>query len=116
MRHNSRQPTQPPPSASNAPPMATTNSGAATATGRTPASATVDLVCELSDLLRTGLDRRQVQVIMALLDSGVNPHALAAAVQELRAMRPTPAGGSGGGGGGGGSGGGGGTGGGGGSA
>jgi len=71
---------------------------AATSAARTPASATVDVVCELSDVLGTGLDRRQVQVLMALLDSGVNPHALAAAVRELRALRPAAASASGGGG------------------
>ena len=47
-------------------------------------AATVDVVFELSRLLECGLDRRQVQICMALIDAGVHPTALAAAVQELR--------------------------------
>jgi len=47
-------------------------------------AATVDVVHELARLLDCGLDRRQVQILMALIDAGVHPTALAAAVQELR--------------------------------
>jgi mitotic-spindle organizing protein 1 len=41
-------------------------------------------VYEISQLLNTGLDRRTVQILMALCDAGVNPQALARVVQELR--------------------------------
>lgn len=47
-------------------------------------SATVDVVLELATLLRCGLDRKSTQIVMALIDSGVNPAALAAAILELR--------------------------------
>lgn len=40
-------------------------------------------VFELSQLLNTGLDRRTVQICMALVDAGVNPHALAAVIKSL---------------------------------
>lgn len=61
------------------------------APGRPPApaplstSATVDVVAEMAALLGTGLDRRAVQILMALVDAGVHPGALADAVKELRA-------------------------------
>ena len=47
-------------------------------------SATVDCVVELAALLRCGLDRKSTQIVMALIDAGVNPSALAAAILELR--------------------------------
>jgi mitotic-spindle organizing protein 1 len=49
-------------------------------------SATVDVVAEMASLLGTGLDRRAVQILMALVDAGVHPAALADAVKELRAL------------------------------
>jgi len=49
-------------------------------------AATVDAVFELSQLLNTGLDRRTVQILMALLDTGVHPDALAKVVLDLRAQ------------------------------
>jgi mitotic-spindle organizing protein 1 len=52
--------------------------------GALSASATIDLVHEIATLLDTGLDRRTCQILMALVDAGVNPSALAAAVLELR--------------------------------
>ena len=52
--------------------------------GRAATAATVDVVAEISELLNTGLDRKTVQIIMALVDAGVNPTALAAAIKELR--------------------------------
>lgn len=51
---------------------------------RAATAAMVDVVTELSDILRTGLDRKSVQIIMALIDTGVNPSALAAAITTLR--------------------------------
>jgi mitotic-spindle organizing protein 1 len=42
------------------------------------------VVHEISQLLNTGLDRKSVQILMALCDAGVNPSALAAIVLELR--------------------------------
>lgn len=41
-------------------------------------------VYELSRLLNTGLDRETLAVLMALLQKGVNPEALAAVVKDLR--------------------------------
>jgi len=54
------------------------------ATAPSATAATVDAVFELSQLLNCGLDRKQVQICMALIDAGVNPHGLAAAIKELR--------------------------------
>ena len=42
------------------------------------------VVHEMAQLLDCGLDRKTVQILMALVDAGVNPSALAAAVKELR--------------------------------
>lgn len=39
-------------------------------------AATVDVVFEISKLLDCGLDRRTVQILMALIDAGVHPGAL----------------------------------------
>lgn len=47
-------------------------------------SATVDVVYELSQLLRCDLDRRAVQIIMALIDAGVNPSTLASTMKTLK--------------------------------
>lgn len=41
-------------------------------------------VYELSRLLNTGLDRETLAILMALLQKGVNPEALAAVVKDLR--------------------------------
>jgi mitotic-spindle organizing protein 1 len=49
-------------------------------------AATVDVVYELARVLDCGLDRRTVQILMALVDAGVYPSALAAVVKELRAQ------------------------------
>ena len=51
---------------------------------RAATAATVDVVTELSNLLNTCLDRKTVQIAMALVDAGVNPSALAASIKELR--------------------------------
>ena len=39
---------------------------------------------ELSRLLNTGLDRDTLAILMALIQKGVNPEALAAVVKDLR--------------------------------
>lgn len=39
---------------------------------------------ELSRLLNTGLDRETLAILMALLQKGVNPEALASVVKDLR--------------------------------
>lgn len=44
------------------------------------------MLFELSKLLNTGLDRRSLELMVGLCESGVNPEALAAAVRELRAQ------------------------------
>lgn len=49
-------------------------------------AATVDVVYELARVLDCGLDRRTVQILMALVDAGVHPSALAAVVKELRSQ------------------------------
>jgi hypothetical protein len=59
-------------------------------------AATVDAVFDLAQLLNCGLDRKQVQICMALIDAGVNPHGLAAAIKELRAAAASGAEGAGG--------------------
>jgi mitotic-spindle organizing protein 1 len=51
---------------------------------RAATATTVDVVTEIAGLLNTGLDRKAVQITMALVDAGVNPAALAAAILELR--------------------------------
>jgi len=40
---------------------------------------------DLAALLHTGLDRPTLEILAELVELGVNPEALAAAVQELRA-------------------------------
>jgi mitotic-spindle organizing protein 1 len=42
------------------------------------------IVCELSNILGTGLDRETLSILIGLLESGVNPEALATVVRELR--------------------------------
>ncbi|OQR95153.1 hypothetical protein ACHHYP_00361 [Achlya hypogyna] len=46
-----------------------------------------ETVYELSRLLNTGLDREALGIVVSLIEKGVNPEALAAAVKEMR--RPT---------------------------
>ncbi|KAI9911899.1 hypothetical protein PsorP6_008889 [Peronosclerospora sorghi] len=53
--------------------------------GITASSAEVmETVYELSRLLNTGLDRDTLAILMALIQKGVNPEALAAVVKDLR--------------------------------
>lgn len=48
------------------------------------ARATLDAAHELANLLDCGLDREQLAVLIALVERGINPEALAAVVRELR--------------------------------
>lgn len=48
---------------------------------------------EISQVLRCGLDRDTVEILLNLVEHGVNPEALAAVVRELRreqAVLPPP--------------------------
>lgn len=44
----------------------------------------LDLVYEISQILDTGLDKETLSILVALVETGVNPEALAAVVRELR--------------------------------
>ena len=48
------------------------------------ASATIEVVHEMSRLLDTGLNRETLTVLISLCESGINPEALAGVVKELR--------------------------------
>ena len=45
---------------------------------------TLDVAHDVSKLLDTGLTREQLAVLIALVERGVNPEALAAVIRELR--------------------------------
>ena len=53
-------------------------------TVQTSASASVDLVYDVSRLLHCGLDKSTVAILVALCECGVQPQALATVVKELR--------------------------------
>mmetsp|Transcript_6498 Transcript_6498/g.13317 ORF Transcript_6498/g.13317 Transcript_6498/m.13317 type:complete len:84 (+) Transcript_6498:31-282(+) len=44
----------------------------------------LDILFEMSTLLNTGLNKETVSAILGLCELGVNPEAIAKAVQELR--------------------------------
>ncbi|CAL8462094.1 g1625 [Coccomyxa elongata] len=48
------------------------------------ANAALDIVHEIATLLDTGLDKEEVAILIALVENGVNPEALAEVVKELR--------------------------------
>jgi len=48
------------------------------------ASEALNLVHEISSLLDTGLDKESLSILIGLVESGVNPEALAAVVKEIR--------------------------------
>eukprot|EP00955_Chlamydomonas_euryale_P086695 364235-Chlamydomonas_euryale.AAC.5 len=48
------------------------------------ANEALGIVCEISNILGTGLDRETLAIIIGLLETGVNPEALATVVRELR--------------------------------
>ncbi|KAI9678192.1 MAG: hypothetical protein M1817_006137 [Caeruleum heppii] len=44
----------------------------------------IDVLIEISTLLNTQLDRRQLSLCVSLIENGVNPDALATVIKELR--------------------------------
>lgn len=48
------------------------------------AQQTLDTLYEISQLLNTQLDKETLATCVGMIESGVNPEALAAVVQELR--------------------------------
>ncbi|KAK9806964.1 hypothetical protein WJX72_008763 [[Myrmecia] bisecta] len=48
------------------------------------ASEALEIVYEISNLLDTGLSKEELSILIALIENGVNPEALAAVVQEVR--------------------------------
>ncbi|TDL23765.1 hypothetical protein BD410DRAFT_787041 [Rickenella mellea] len=48
------------------------------------AQQTLDILYDISQLLNTGLDRETLATCVSMIESGVNPEALAAVIQELR--------------------------------
>jgi len=44
---------------------------------------TLDALLDISNLLNTGLDKKSLSVCIDLLESGINPQALAIVVKEL---------------------------------
>ncbi len=48
------------------------------------ANEALGIICEISNILGTGLDRETLSVLVGLLESGINPEALATVVKELR--------------------------------
>lgn len=48
------------------------------------ANEALGIVCEISNILGTGLDRETLAILIGLLESGINPEALATVVRELR--------------------------------
>ncbi|PBK65770.1 related to Mitotic-spindle organizing protein 1 [Armillaria ostoyae] len=48
------------------------------------AQQTLDILHEISQLLNTRLDRETLTTCVRMIESGVNPEALAAVIQELR--------------------------------
>ncbi|KIJ55203.1 hypothetical protein M422DRAFT_108057, partial [Sphaerobolus stellatus SS14] len=51
---------------------------------RMAAQETLDILFDISQLLNTQLDRETLATCVGLIESGVNPEALAAVIQELR--------------------------------
>ncbi|KAM6497014.1 Mitotic-spindle organizing gamma-tubulin ring associated domain containing protein, partial [Amanita muscaria] len=50
----------------------------------TTAQQTLDILYEISQLLNTQLDKDTLATCVSMIESGVNPEALAMVVQELR--------------------------------
>ncbi|KAI0352389.1 hypothetical protein OH77DRAFT_1428683 [Trametes cingulata] len=48
------------------------------------AEETLNTLFDISQLLNTGLDKETLATCVSLIESGVNPEALAAVIQELR--------------------------------
>ncbi|CAG2108722.1 unnamed protein product [Medioppia subpectinata] len=49
-----------------------------------------DMICEMSSILKTDLDPESLVICFKLLESGVNPEALAKVVHNLRKQSQTP--------------------------
>eukprot|EP00794_Sanderia_malayensis_P017026 gene17026-18740_t len=45
---------------------------------------TLDILMEMSNLLNTGLDSESLSICVKLIESGVNPEALAVVIKELQ--------------------------------
>ncbi|KAJ3798347.1 mitotic-spindle organizing gamma-tubulin ring associated-domain-containing protein [Lentinula aff. detonsa] len=48
------------------------------------AQQTLDILYEMSQLLNTHLDKETLTTCVRMIESGINPEALAAVIQELR--------------------------------
>ncbi|CAK0771529.1 hypothetical protein CVIRNUC_003869 [Coccomyxa viridis] len=48
------------------------------------ANATLDIVHEIATILDTGLSKEETAIIIALIENGVNPQALAEVVKQLK--------------------------------
>ena len=44
----------------------------------------MDIICQLSDGLHTGLNREALTAVVELIEGGANPDAVAAAIAEVR--------------------------------
>nr|GAT46730.1 predicted protein [Mycena chlorophos] len=69
--------------------MATSSAGLSSAHATTrdavsSAQQTLDILYEMSELLNTQLDKETLTTCVRMIESGVNPEALAAVIQELR--------------------------------
>jgi hypothetical protein len=49
-----------------------------------PEARSIDTISKLATTLETGLQKNEIQSIIALLENGVHPDALAALILELR--------------------------------
>jgi hypothetical protein len=50
----------------------------------------LDVLHELSLMLKTGLDKETLAICMQMIDQGINPEALAAVVKELKREKKQP--------------------------
>jgi mitotic-spindle organizing protein 1 len=44
----------------------------------------IEILHEIGNILNTGLDKETLKILVQLCEAGVNPHALATVVKELR--------------------------------
>ncbi|PAV19991.1 mitotic-spindle organizing [Pyrrhoderma noxium] len=51
---------------------------------RSAAQQTLDILYDISQLLNTNLDRETLAICVSMIESGVSPEALSAAIIELR--------------------------------
>lgn len=64
--------------------MASTAAAAPQQTAAESGEAAVNILFSISQILDTGLDKETLRVLIGLVESGVNPEALALVVKELR--------------------------------